>query len=40
VFYAYFASLGLDLIPEDSRNVGRLDLTLKFNHNLYPNHAS
>ena len=35
VFYAYFASLGLDLIPEDSSNVGRLDLTLKFNHNVY-----
>jgi hypothetical protein len=35
VFYAYFASLGLDLIPEDSSNAGRLDLTLKFNHNVY-----
>ena len=35
MFYAYFASLGLDLIPEDSSNVGRLDLTLKFNHNVY-----
>ena len=35
VFYAYFASLGLDLIPEDSNNVGRLDLTLKFNRNIY-----
>ena len=35
VFYAYFASLGLDLIPEDSSNVGRLDLTLKFNRNVY-----
>jgi hypothetical protein len=35
VFYAYFASLGLDLTPEDSSNAGRLDLTLKFNRNIY-----
>ena len=35
VFYAYFASLGLDLTPEDTSNLGRLDLALRFNGNLY-----
>ena len=30
VIYAYFASLGLDLIPEDTTNKGRIDLTMKF----------
>ncbi|EIC21155.1 ATP-binding protein [Thiorhodovibrio frisius] len=35
VFYAYFASLGLDLTPEDSSNAGRLDMALRFNGNLY-----
>ena len=35
VFYAYFASLGLDLTPEESSNAGRLDLTLRFNGQIY-----
>ncbi|MBK5931709.1 ATP-binding protein [Halochromatium salexigens] len=35
VFYAYFASLGLDLTPEESSNVGRLDLALRFNGQIY-----
>jgi hypothetical protein len=35
VFYAYFASLGLDLTPEDSSNAGRLDLALRFNAQVY-----
>ena len=35
VFYAYFASLGLDLTPEDSSNAGRLDMALRFNSQLY-----
>jgi hypothetical protein len=35
VFYAYFASLGLDLTPEESSNAGRLDLTLRFNGQVY-----
>jgi hypothetical protein len=35
VFYAYFASLGLDLTPEESSNAGRLDLTLRFNGHIY-----
>ncbi|WPL11589.1 ATP-binding protein [Thiorhodovibrio litoralis] len=35
VFYAYFASLGLDLTPEESSNAGRLDLAVKFNSQVY-----
>jgi len=35
VFYAYFASLGLDLTVEDSSNQGRLDMALKFNNQIY-----
>ncbi|MBK5929410.1 AAA family ATPase [Halochromatium salexigens] len=35
VFYAYFASLGLDLTPEESSNAGRLDLALRFNAQVY-----
>jgi hypothetical protein len=35
VFYAYFASLGLDLTPEESSNVGRLDLALRFNQQIW-----
>ena len=29
VFYSHLASLGLELIPEDVTNQGRIDLTLK-----------
>ncbi|WP_295544462.1 ATP-binding protein [uncultured Thiohalocapsa sp.] len=35
VFYSHLAALGLDLTPEDTSNVGRLDLALRFNGNLY-----
>ena len=35
VFYAYFASLGLDLTPEESSNAGRLDLVLRFDGQVY-----
>jgi hypothetical protein len=35
VFYAYFASLGLDLAPEESSNAGRLDMALRFNDQIY-----
>lgn len=35
VFYSYFAALGLDVIIEDSTNHGRLDMTLKFNQQVY-----
>jgi hypothetical protein len=31
----YFAALGLDVIVEDCTNHGRLDMTLKFNDQVY-----
>ncbi|PIE02324.1 MAG: hypothetical protein CSA79_00075 [Thiothrix nivea] len=35
VFYSYFAALGLEVIVEDCTNHGRLDMTLKFNQQVY-----
>ena len=35
VIYAYLASLGLEIIPEDVTNKGRIDLTVKLNDNIY-----
>ena len=35
VFYSYFAALGLDITVEDCTNHGRLDMTLKFNSQVY-----
>ena len=35
VFYSYFAALGLNVIPEDVTNHGRIDLTVKFNGRIY-----
>ncbi len=35
VFYSHFAALGLDLIPEDVTHQGRIDLTLKFNAQIW-----
>ena len=35
VFYAYFASLGLDVSVEDSTNRGRLDMALRFEGDAY-----
>lgn len=35
VFYSYFAALGLDVKVEDSTNLGRIDMTLKFNLQVY-----
>jgi hypothetical protein len=35
IVYAYLASLGLELIPEDVTNKGRIDLTLKFDDKIY-----
>ncbi|MDR2637380.1 MAG: PD-(D/E)XK nuclease domain-containing protein, partial [Zoogloeaceae bacterium] len=35
VFYASFAALGLDIIPEDTSNHGRLDMAVKFNGQVY-----
>ncbi len=35
VFYSYFASLGLDVTVEDMTNLGRVDMTLRFNQQVY-----
>ncbi len=35
IFYCYFASLGLDVIPEDTTNHGKIDMTLKYNDKVY-----
>ena len=35
VFYSYFAGLGLDITVEDSSSHGRLDMTVRFNANVY-----
>lgn len=35
VFYSHFAALGLDVTVEDCTNHGRLDMTLKFNSQVY-----
>lgn len=35
VFYSYFASLGLDITLEDTSNWGRIDMTLRFNRQIY-----
>ena len=35
VFYSYFAALGLDVTVEDCTNLGRIDMTLKFNQQVY-----
>jgi len=35
VIYAYFASLGCELIAEDVTNRGRIDLTIKFQNKIY-----
>ena len=35
VFYSYFAALGLEITPEDTTNYGRIDMTVKFNENIY-----
>jgi hypothetical protein len=35
VFYSYFASLGLDVTVEDMTNLGRIDMTLLFNQQVY-----
>ncbi|MDT8407706.1 MAG: PD-(D/E)XK nuclease domain-containing protein, partial [Methylococcales bacterium] len=35
VFYSHFAALGLDIRLEDATNVGRLDMTLLFNGQVY-----
>lgn len=35
VFYSYFASLGLKITLEDMTNLGRIDMTLHFNEQVY-----
>jgi len=35
VFYAYFAALGLEVIPEESSYAGRLDMAVRFNQQIY-----
>ncbi len=35
VFYAYFASLGLDIVLEDVTHLGRIDMTVRFNGQVY-----
>ena len=35
IFYSYFASLGLDVTVEDATNIGRIDMTLQFNKQVY-----
>jgi len=35
VFYRYFASLALDVTPEDTTNKGKIDMTLKFEDVIY-----
>jgi hypothetical protein len=35
VFYSYFAALGLEITPEASSNLGRLDMALRFNNQIY-----
>ena len=35
VIYAYFASLGFDIIAEDTSNKSRVDLTLKLENKIY-----
>ena len=35
VIYAYFMSLGIEMIAEDSTSKGRIDLTLKYQNKVY-----
>ena len=35
VFYSHFAALGIDTIVEDSSCLGRLDMAVKFNQQIY-----
>jgi hypothetical protein len=35
VFYSHFAALGLDITLEDVTHHGRIDMTLRFNQNIY-----
>jgi len=35
VFYAYLCACGVDIIAEDVTSLGRIDLTIKLNNNIY-----
>jgi hypothetical protein len=35
VFYSYFAALGLDIAVEESTNLGRLDMAVRFEGRVY-----
>ncbi|HIJ60276.1 MAG TPA: PD-(D/E)XK nuclease domain-containing protein, partial [Nitrospirae bacterium] len=35
VFYSYFASLGLNIRPEDITNYGNIDMTVVMNHGVF-----
>ena len=35
IFYSYFAALGLNIILEDSTNLGRIDMTVQFEGRIY-----
>lgn len=35
VFYSHFAALGLEIVVEDATNLGRIDMTLLFNGQVY-----
>ncbi len=35
IFYCYFAALGLDVVPEDTTNHGRLDLSVRFENRVF-----
>ena len=35
IFYSYFAALGLDITPEDTTNLGRIDMAVRFQNNIY-----
>ncbi|CBL47141.1 conserved hypothetical protein [gamma proteobacterium HdN1] len=35
IFYGHFAALGIDVIPEDTTNHGRIDMTVRFEGHVY-----
>ena len=35
MFYSHFAVAGLDVVVEDSSNLGRADMTVRFNNHVY-----
>ena len=35
VFYSHFAAAGLDVVVEDSSNLGRVDMAVRFNSHIY-----